>query len=72
MSSGGRIMPRAGRPIADELREWRVTMALTQAEAAEALRVPVRTLAGWEQGRPCVLAETVLALMAALRQQRAA
>ena len=37
--------------FADDLRAWRERFGLTQAEAAEALSVPLRTLQEWEQGR---------------------
>jgi len=52
----------ATRSIAAELKAWRASLGVSQAEGAELLRAPVRTLQGWEQGRPCTLAGTVLAL----------
>ena len=38
--------------IRAELREWRAIMELSQARAAKRLGVPLRTLQGWEAGRP--------------------
>jgi DNA-binding transcriptional regulator YiaG len=36
---------------ADELRDWRKRMGLTQGQAATALNTPLGTYQGWEQGR---------------------
>lgn len=35
-----------------DLKSWRAALGLSQAGAAEALGVPVRTLQNWEIGRP--------------------
>lgn len=40
------------RDIAAVLKEWRVHQGFSQVEAAVHLGVPVRTLQGWEVGRP--------------------
>ena len=50
------------RSIAAELKAWRVKLGVSQAGGAELLRVPVRTLQGWEAGKPCSLAGAILAL----------
>ena len=34
------------------LQKWRARLGVSQASAAELLGVPVRTLQGWEIGRP--------------------
>ena len=34
-----------------DLSSWRARLGLTQAEAAAALDVPLRTFQGWEMGR---------------------
>jgi DNA-binding transcriptional regulator YiaG len=36
---------------ADELKNWRARMGLTQGQAAQALNTPVSTYQSWEQGR---------------------
>ena len=36
--------------IADELKLWREKWEMSQAEAAAALGVPIRTYQNWEQG----------------------
>jgi len=40
------------KDTAEALKEWRAQMAYSQAEAAIRLGVPLRTLQGWELGRP--------------------
>jgi transcriptional regulator with XRE-family HTH domain len=40
------------KDIAEALKEWRGQMAYSQAEAAVRLGVSLRTLQGWEMGRP--------------------
>ncbi len=37
--------------ISKKLRAWREKHGLSQAQAAKALAIPVRTLQGWELGR---------------------
>lgn len=38
-------------PLASEMKEWRQSLKLTQAGAAEWLGVPLRTYQEWEQSR---------------------
>lgn len=45
--------------LAARLRGWRARHGMTQAEAAAALRVPLKTFHNWEYGRGCALAELV-------------
>ena len=40
------------KDTAEALKEWRAQMAYSQPEAAIRLGVPLRTLQGWELGRP--------------------
>jgi transcriptional regulator with XRE-family HTH domain len=40
------------KDTAEALKEWRAQLAYSQAEAAIRLGVPLRTLQGWELGRP--------------------
>ena len=48
-----RLLARApSKDTAEALKEWRAQMAYSQAEAAIRLGVPLRTLQGWESGRP--------------------
>ncbi len=44
-------MPRT-KPLATEVKLWRMELNLSAAVAAEVLGLPVRTLEGIEQGRP--------------------
>ncbi len=44
-------MPRT-KPLAAEVKLWRMELNLSAAVAAEVLGLPVRTLEGIEQGRP--------------------
>ena len=37
--------------LANDLRSWRLALGWTRKQAASFLRVPLRTLEGWEQGR---------------------
>lgn len=37
--------------MADQIKAWREARGLSQAQAAERLGVPLRTLEGWEAGR---------------------
>ena len=48
-----RLLTRApSKDTAEALKEWRAQMAYSQPEAATRLGVPLRTLQGWELGRP--------------------
>ena len=48
-----RLLARApSKDTAAALKEWRAQMAYSQSEAAIRLGVPLRTLQGWEFGRP--------------------
>lgn len=38
--------------FADQLRAWRARRGLSQSQAAAVLQVSVRTVQGWELGRP--------------------
>ena len=40
------------RTVSTLLTDWRAQARLSQSQAAETLGVPVKTLQGWEQGRP--------------------
>lgn len=46
------LLSQPPREIAAVLKEWRADQRFSQAEAAVHLGVPVRTLQGWEAGRP--------------------
>lgn len=56
----------SGPDFGAEVRAWREARGLSQAQAAEALVVPVKTLQGWEQGKPCGLAGPIRKLMSLL------
>jgi DNA-binding transcriptional regulator YiaG len=48
----------------DELKAARKALGMTQAQLAEALRTPLRTLHGWESGRAMPgVAEVAVRLM---------
>lgn len=40
------------RNVAKLLTDWRAQARLSQSQAADMLGINVRTLQGWEQGRP--------------------
>jgi DNA-binding transcriptional regulator YiaG len=49
--AGQRIPQKSKDSFAQLLKAWRARMELTQADAAERLGVPLRTLQGWEIAR---------------------
>jgi DNA-binding transcriptional regulator YiaG len=49
--AGQRITQKSKDQFAKLLRAWRSRLELTQADAAERLGVPLRTLQGWEVAR---------------------
>lgn len=49
---GGQRIPKKSKvQFAKLLKAWRIRLELTQADAAERLGVPLRTLQGWEIAR---------------------
>lgn len=52
------------QPVPELLRAWRAGRGLSQSQAAELLRVPLRTLQDWEGGqRPARATEGLLRLV---------
>jgi DNA-binding transcriptional regulator YiaG len=48
---GIRVTKKTKAAFANLLKDWRARRGITQAEAAEVLGVPVRTLQNWEIAR---------------------
>ncbi|WP_422643508.1 helix-turn-helix domain-containing protein [Zavarzinia sp.] len=54
------------KTFAESLRMWRSQMGWSQSRAASELACSVRTLQGWEAGRPCAHEASIRKLMSLL------